>query len=109
MKVRWNKQSKERLLQPALYIHKEYGQKARDAFMQAVQQANNLLADNPHLGAVETLLSDLPSQYRSVVIQRINKIVYRLVENHIEVIAFWDVRREPKQLAENITQTIDRQ
>jgi len=28
------------------------------------------------------------------------KIVYRVVDDHIEVTAFWDTRREPKQQAQ---------
>jgi len=102
MKVRWNRQSKEQLRQTIQYIYQEFGQKTRDEFMQAVRQTNNLLADNPHLGPVETLLADLPLQYRSIVVRHLNKIVYRIVETHIEVVAFWDCRREPQNLAQNL-------
>ena len=100
MKVRWNKQSKEQLRQTAQFIYQKFGQKAREEFMQAVRQTNGLLADNPQLGPLEAFLADLPSQYRSIVVRHLNKIVYRIVENHIEVIAFWDCRREPNKLRE---------
>ena len=100
MKVRWNKQSKEQLRQTASYIRGEFGGKAKDEFMQAVQHINNLLADNPHLGSAEPFLADLPTQYRSIVVCRLNKIVYHIENNYIKVIAFWDTRREPNKLYE---------
>jgi len=32
---------------------------------------------------------------------KINKIVYRIFDNHIKVYDFWDVRREPNYLVKN--------
>lgn len=102
MRVRWNKQSKEQLRQASRFIRQEFGQKAMDEFMQTVHHTNSLLADNPNMGPVEPLLEELPTQYRSIVVRHLNKIVYRIVDDHIEVNAFWDVRREPKNLAAQI-------
>lgn len=102
MRVRWNDQSKKRLRQTANYIRKEFGQKAKDEFIAEVKHINELLSLNPNLGPLERFLEDLPSKYRSVVVRKHNKIVYRIVEDHIEVIAFWDTRREPKKQAEQM-------
>jgi len=102
MKVRWNKQSKEHLRQTARYIRQEFGERAMDEFMQVVQHTNDLLADNPRLGFVEPLLSDLTTQYRSIVVRRLNKIVYCIADNYIKVVAFWDCRREPQSQASQI-------
>lgn len=102
MRVRWNKQSKEQLRQTARYICQEFGKKVRDEFMTEVKQINSLLSENPHLGPVETLLADLPSQYRSIVVHHLNKIVYRIIDDHIEVVAFWDTRREPMNQASTV-------
>lgn len=44
----------------------------------------------------------MPSSYRSIVVHQHNKIVYRIVDRHIEVVAFWDTRREPKKQAEQV-------
>lgn len=33
---------------------------------------------------------------------RINKIVYRITDDRIEIVDFWDVRREPEKQAGNI-------
>ena len=95
MKVRWNIQSKEQLRETARYIRQTFGQKAKDEFMQEVRCTNDLLAENPHLGPAEAFLADLPIPYRSIVVRHLSKIVYRIVDKHIEVVAFWDCRHEP--------------
>lgn len=102
MRVRWNDESKKRLRQTTQYIREAFGEKAKEGFLQEVKHTNMLLGQNPHLGPLEVFLSDLPSMYRSIVVCHHNKIVYRLVDDHIEVVAFWDTRREPKKQAEQV-------
>lgn len=102
MKVRWNKQSKEQLRETARYIRQAFGQKVKDEFMQEVRHTNALLANNPHLGPTEAFLADLSVHYRSIVVRSLNKIVYRIVDKHIEVVAFWDCRREPTTQARQV-------
>ena len=102
MRVIWLPQAKSQLRQTASYILKEFGQKVRSEFMQDVQHANMLLSENPNLGSPEPLLADRSIMYRSYVVNRLNKIVYFIKEDHIEVADFWDVRREPKKLSERV-------
>lgn len=84
------------------YIQRCFGQKERRHFLNAVYEANALLSANPNIGAVEPLLSDRPSTYRSLIVNRLNKIVYRMYEDYIEVAAFWDTRREPQKLINDV-------
>ena len=102
MRVRWNDESKKGLRQTAQYIKKVFGEKAKDDFLHEVKHTNALLGQNPSMGPLETFLSDLNSSYRSIVVHQHNKIVYRIVDRHIEVVAFWDTRREPKKQAEQV-------
>ena len=102
MKVRWSIEANEALNDTADFIQKEFGRKARWRFKNEVRRVNNLLKANPNLGPIEPLLADLPSTYRSIVVNRLNKIVYRVVDDHIEVADFWDVRREPSILANQV-------
>ena len=102
MKVIWLPQAKKQLFQMARYIFKEFGQKARTDFMQDVKHINMLLSENPNMGPEEPLLADRSITYRSYVVNRLNKIVYFIKDDHIEVADFWDVRREPKKLAQRI-------
>ena len=104
MRVRWNNRSKEQLRKTAAYIRRMFGEKAKEAFLQEVRHTNALLGDNPDMGPAEAFLSDLPSMYRSIVVRHHNKIVYRIVDDHIEVVAFWDTRREPQTQAQQTEQ-----
>lgn len=102
MRVIWLPQAQKQLRQTAKYIHREFGQKVRNDFIRDVQHANMLLSDNPYIGSVEQLLADRSLKYRSYVLNRLNKIVYFINEDHVEVADLWDVRREPQKLAQRV-------
>lgn len=99
MRVIWLEQADKALAQTANYIAAEHGRLAMEKFMQKVDEVGILLEDNPCLGPVEPLLADRSSVYRSVVVAKVNKIVYRVADDRIEIADFWDVRREPESLA----------
>lgn len=102
MRVRWNDRSKKQLRKTANYIGKKFGVTAKRDFLQEMHHTNVLLGNNPNMGPLEVLLADLPSVYRSIVVRHHNKIVYHVVDDHIEVVALRDTRREPKAQAEQI-------
>ena len=102
MKVRWSDQAKEQLRQTSYYVRKKFGKTARDAFVSKIHQTNNQLSSNPYLGKTEPLLASLSKEYRSIVATSFNKLVYHIIDKHIEVAAFWDTRREPKSLIEDL-------
>ena len=102
MRVIWLPQAKRELRQTARYIFEKFGQKARREFIQDVHNANRLLANNPQMGSAEQLLANRSIMYRSYVVNHLNKIIYFIKDNHIEVADFWDVRREPRKLAQRI-------
>lgn len=54
------------------------------------------------LGHFEPLLSDYGQSYRSIVINRLNKLIYYIKDNTVLIAAFWDTRREPKAQAQRI-------
>ncbi len=102
MTVRWSPKARTALDQTADFIQKEFGSNSKVQFKLEVRRVNNLLKLHPHLGSIEPLLADFPSTYRSIVVNRLNKIVYRVVDDHIEIADFWDVRREPQSLAKRM-------
>ena len=106
MRVRWNDKSKTQLRKTANYIGKRFGEQAKSDFLLEVRHTNALIGDNPNLAPIETYLSDLPSQYRSIVVRHHNKIVYHIVDDHIEVVAFWDTRREPNKQAQQTIESL---
>lgn len=102
MKVQTSDFALQRIHETASYIQREFGKQYRGDFMQKVREAKRLLTANPHLGPIEPMLVDRATTYRSVVVARQNKMVYRITDDRIEIVDFWDVRREPKELAKGI-------
>ena len=95
MIVVWSENAENTLKQTAEYILEKFGEKNKKNFIQEVYKIVNFLEANPNLGKVEPLLVDFPEMYRSIVVTFLNKIIYRIEDNKILIVALWDVRREP--------------
>lgn len=104
MRVVQTDSAKQQILDTARYIRREFGKKSKESFLQKVRETRRLLADNPYLGPVEPLLAERAQSYRSVVVGKLNKMVYYIEEDEkvIYVVAFWDCRREPDTLASQV-------
>lgn len=102
MNVSWSKRAGKSLNNTASYIDKTFGEKAKIGFVQEIQHVTNLLESNPYAGKTEPLLLHKTRAYRSIVLNRQNKIIYYLNRNTIRIAAFWDTRREPKKLTEEL-------
>ncbi len=102
MKVIVTKTAESQIAATGDYIEHEWGRMYKMKFRQRIRQAVSLLRQNPYLGAAEPLLSQEERQYRSMVATQHNKIIYVVNDDHIEIVAFWDVRREPAALAREI-------
>ena len=103
MEVVWMRQAENAMLQTAAYIGQEYGLRYKQLFLQKVFQVGLLLETNPYLGQLEPLLREYSCGYRSIVVSRLNKIVYRIANDRIEIADFWDTRREPAMQSEQIS------
>lgn len=94
-KIKWNPRAKGNFSDTALYIKKAFGALTATNFVQEVHQTIKYIRNNPGIGAAERYLEGTPVLYRSVVVQRLNKIIYWENGNVIEIVDFWDCRREP--------------
>ena len=94
--------AKDQIRQIAKYIRKEFGKDRRDEFMKEVQQMRRLIEDSPNIGPIEPLLAERAVMYRSYVMNHLDKIVYRIDGDTIYIVAFWDVRRDPDTLANEV-------
>ena len=102
MKIVTSAKAKQQLRGTVRYIQREFGRKSAENFVQKVKETKMLLARNPYLGPIEPLLAELPTTYRSIVVARQNKMVYRITDDRIEIADFWDVRKEPAALADSV-------
>ena len=102
MNVYFSDKAEWRIDDTAVYIKTEFGRKAEQDFKGKVRDIVRLLRHNPYLGPIEPLLAELPGTYRSIVVAKVNKIVYRIVDDRIEIADLWDCRREPDTLASQV-------
>lgn len=102
MRVSWSKKAGDAVVRTSVYILDKFGPKANENFLQEVRHVSELLESNPYLGPEEPLLTHKPKQYRSIVLNHQNKIVYYIKGNTIRIAAFWDTRREPKAQARKV-------
>jgi integrase len=61
-----------------------------------------LLADQPLLGYVEHVLEDLPCGYRSLVIGKKYKALYRIENENVIIVTIHDCRRNPARLRKSV-------
>ena len=102
MKVYLQSFTKREIRKTAQYIKKAFGTKSEDKFLQEVKHTIKLLGLNPYIGSVELTIPNQTIVYRSIVVANRNKIVYTIKDNFVDVIDFWDCRRNPKTLATQI-------
>ena len=102
MKVIWQKPAKEGRRQITAYIRKEFGTKRARRFRLEIEETVKQLLRSPGIGQIDSLFADRPQTYRSVIINGLNKLVYRIDDDTIHIVAFWDTRREPKNQATKI-------
>jgi len=88
MKVRWSPDARERMDKTADFIQEQFGLKSKMRFKKEVRRVNDLLKANPYLGPVEPLLEDLPSEYHSIVVNNLNKMVYYIKDDIIHIADF---------------------
>lgn len=101
MIVKWFPDAKNVMKQTASYIQAQFGAISCKIFLREMVRIEKLLRENPNLGSVEPLLSDLPKTYRSIVVRKLNKIVYYVDDDTIYIVDLWDVRREPRKQREH--------
>ena len=95
MRIKWNPSAKADMRQVACYVNKKFGRKARRDFMQRVKDVEKLILTQPTIGQIDPLYTDRPMVYRSVIINGLNKMIYRVDGDLIYIVDFWDTRREP--------------
>lgn len=100
MKVVWDSRAKQTRSQVANYIRREFGAKRKIRFLQDVRDTVKNLSKAPYIGQIDPLFTDRPQTYRSVIVNGLNKMVYRVEDDTIYIVAFWDTRSEPEGQAE---------
>ena len=61
-----------------------------------------MLVISPNLGSIDPLFADRPVAYRSIIINGLSKMVYRVDDDVIHIVGFWDTRQEPEAQAAQV-------
>lgn len=99
MKVYWHKRAAAQLHQVEKYVLRDFGERTRQEFMDEVEQTTLSLANMPAMGKIDPLFAHRKQTYRSIVVRKLNKIVYYVKDDTLHIAAFWDTRCEPKAQA----------
>ena len=102
MRVIWHSRAIEGKKQVADYIRREFGLKRKKEFVQEVDKTARMLMSSPNIGSIDPLFADRSIAYRSIIINGLSKMVYRLDNEAIHIVAFWDTRREPNAQAAKV-------
>lgn len=101
MKVVWNKKADLQWRQTTAYLAATFEKRTAEKFTERVKHWQAVLMEQPYIGQVESLLAGRRNVYRSLVIHKNCKLVYRIDEQRqvIRIAALWDTRREPRRQA----------
>ena len=99
MRIHWHKRAYFAFHQVEEYILEKFGEQTRQEFMDEVDRAVLALAEMPTIGKLDPLFAHRRQAYRSIIVRRLNKIVYFVKDDTIHIAAFWDTRREPNAQA----------
>ena len=93
MKIVWTKKAQKRLGEISGYIQLEFGDYAKQAFTTKTKDFTRLLSEFPEIGTV-----DIMGKYlRGFQLTKQTRVFYRLKEDRIIILTFFDTRRDPKK------------
>ena len=102
MKIHWHKRAAAQLHQVEEYVLRDFGERIRQEFMDEVEQTVLSLAEIPTMGQMDPLFAHRKQTYRSIIVRRMNKVVYYVKDDTLHIAAFWDTRREPRNQASQV-------
>ena len=102
MKVKWTERARRQRDDVANYIRSQFGAKRKHQFIQEIRDTTDLLKLSPGIGKLDPLFEDRPQAYRSVIINGLNKLVYRVEDDIIYIVGFWDTRMDDEDQASQV-------
>ena len=93
MRLIWTRTARNRLAEILDYIEKEFGKSARQQFRSKTKEFTTLLKEFPEMGSIE--IRD--KKIRGFQLTRQTRVFYRLKENRITLLTFFDSRQNPRK------------
>lgn len=102
MNVEWTPQARSAVIETMIYIEELFGTKAMSDFADAIAESEMYLARDPYMFKIEPLLESCTDTFRGLLVKKINKIIYRIDNNCVYIVDFWNLRMSPKKLQNHI-------
>ena len=102
MNIIWTNPAIDELGKTIRYITNNYGNKSVAKFNRQLAKSIKMISNNPQSAPKELLLENEEEEFRSIVINRLNKLVYYIDNNTLYIADIWDCRRAPKNLTNRI-------
>ena len=104
--VIWHPEATLSAAQTAEYIRLRDGELACESFINDIDEATETLKRFPTSSPEERLFRKNPLHFRSVPIQQLNKIIYRIDGDVIYIVDFWDTRMKPWTLVSRVLKRV---
>ena len=102
MRIEWTKNAERQRDMVADYIREQFGYRRMKQFIKEVRSTTKMLLHSPYIGKLDPLFADRPLAYRSVIINGLNKLVYRIDSDIIYIVGFWDTRMDDEGQATRV-------
>jgi plasmid stabilization system protein ParE len=93
LKIRWTKKAADSLEHTVNYIENEWGAKSTNKLIRNLNNFLTLVKQYPQIGKIEIVEKSI----RGFVISRHNSILYRIKEQEIVILKFFDNRQNPRK------------
>ncbi|WP_455640094.1 type II toxin-antitoxin system RelE/ParE family toxin [Parabacteroides sp.] len=97
IELRWMKRAVKHLNVIYDFLAEKDEQAAIKVYNDLLDSADTLLIF-PLAGKTEEVLKDNPRGYRSLVVCKHYKLIYRVEKHIVKIVAVWDCRQNPKKL-----------
>lgn len=102
MKVVWMSKARRSFVKTLKYVQEHFGVGVALALYDEVDANNDYLAKNPYMGKIEPLLEERAIEYHCMIVKKLNKIIYRIDNNCVYIVDFWNLRMNPEKLQNRI-------
>jgi len=93
LKIKWTKSASSSFDQTAEFIEEEWGIRSAQKFIKKVNRLLQILRKQPEIGKLEIKEKGI----RAFVFSRQNTVFYRIREDKLILLKFFDNRQEPKK------------
>lgn len=106
MNVVWSDTAKKNFRTILFYVYDQFGKRAMDKYNDAIFSAIDSLLLNPCLASKELLLDNMSVEFRSLVVQKLSKVIYYFDETTLYIVNVWDTRRNPLIMEEEVLSSL---